>query len=446
MTLSQDHDAGKIVAKDKKRLFDLEDDFFSLSTSGDKKKKKKSKHKGHHHHSSDGPDTSSDAIKVTDNLAYESSIISDGIIADTIKTSENNNDINDNQPPPQSQIQPQTKTQVSSSILKVKVDREAIRTRIEKNYKKQTKVDSFIIDDTEDQDLEFLREDRSFSPALATSNSSSITDDAKYKFTSENERKRKYIIKVMTKLAVPKDFNIDDTIDFGTHGMKSFEKIKKAIIKYFRAKLDSQLSRTQLKEYDADNVSLIWVEAKMEMKPFFKPSTLRIDPHYDILSGDIRSTIINCLLIPKVNVTNLSIYFKENSVEDNSYINGLRDEIDDELEEIEHNKYSAFSDDDDDEVGLIEDQQDAPKELIEDTDEFFTIGLKGKDNKRISIKVSPQTQLQKLLLHYLKVKSIDETKVDLSRAKLIFDDEEMDLNGVVGDTELEEDFEVQVVI
>ena len=60
--------------------------------------------------------------------------------------------------------------------------------------------------------------------------------------------------------------------------------------------------------------------------------------------------------------------------------------------------------------------------------------------------MSPETQLRKLLSYYLRHKGLSEDTVDLSKAKLIFDDEEMDLNDTVGDTELEEDYEIQVVI
>ena len=76
--------------------------------------------------------------------------------------------------------------------------------------------------------------------------------------------------------------------------------------------------------------------------------------------------------------------------------------------------------------------------------DYFEIGLKGKDNKRISVQVCSTTKLRDLLAHYLKAKEIDISAA--SRAKLLFDDEELDLNGVVGDTELEDEYEVQVVV
>lgn len=81
---------------------------------------------------------------------------------------------------------------------------------------------------------------------------------------------------------------------------------------------------------------------------------------------------------------------------------------------------------------------------VDENDGLFVIALKGKDNKRVEVKVSLETKLKNLVTFYLKLKGLSEDTVDISHIKLIFDDEELNLDETVGDTELEEDFEIQV--
>jgi len=84
----------------------------------------------------------------------------------------------------------------------------------------------------------------------------------------------------------------------------------------------------------------------------------------------------------------------------------------------------------------------APLDNIEKEEGYFKIGLKGEDNKKIVVKVHAETPLTSLVRHYLKKKGLPDT----TKVKLVFDDEDLDIDGTVGDTELEEDFTIDVII
>lgn len=154
--------------------------------------------------------------------------------------------------------------------------------------------------------------------------------------------------------------------------------------------------------------TLVWVEGRSELKPFFKPSTLRISP-----PPGGAPTKISCLYIPVEHLGN--------------------------FEQL----YAEFEED---KPGVVEEHSivEVSEETTPPRSNYFVIGLKGKDNKRIEAEVGPQTEIRSLLEFYLKTKGISAAEV--KRPRLLFDDEELDLGATVGDTELEEDFEVQVYL
>lgn len=106
----------------------------------------------------------------------------------------------------------------------------------------------------------------------------------------------------------------------------------------------------------------------------------------------------------------------------------------------------SSSEDEEDDMDEPNSKEDELVDLANDEEGVFSIGLKGKDNKRISCKVTPQTKIERLLKFYLKKKGIDESSINLPSVKMIFDDEELDLNDIVANTELEDDFEIQIII
>ena len=463
-------DIGKSVKspKTKKKRSLLEDDFFSLSSTIDKKKGKKHRHKKHKLPSVDStaPDTAiSQALdhspEINDNsfneLTPASALTSVSTEPDVdvnvpIQSSYNSlvgdEDIAIVSIEKLSVAAPNTnKSAKSTTSLSPKRtttgtrnvwNSPASRTRSSIANENEVALEEEDEEDEEDDELHFFGS----KPTHTISK-----PDGKYSFGDGNEKKRKYIIRVYSRLTLP-DGETDCWADFGTKGTKGFDKILASVLDHFRTKFRSNLPPEDLALYSASNAALVWIEGRMEMKSFFKPSTLRIPPPplYDILENDVEKmepTKLNCLLIPKRNALFFQSLYPEFQSEKEVESNRTVPEPEDLIAEVEP-WVDTIEDEDDYEVTqIIEDETEAYKK---GEDLFFVIGLKGKDNKRINVQVSQDTLLRKLLLHYLKEKKIDEKTVDMKKAKLIFDDEPMDLDGRVGDTELEEDFEVQVVI
>lgn len=89
------------------------------------------------------------------------------------------------------------------------------------------------------------------------------------------------------------------------------------------------------------------------------------------------------------------------------------------------------------------DSQNNYNEVVnyEDTEEgYFRVGLKGKDNQAVYVKVNADTQISKLADYYKAQKSLPSA-VEI---RLEFDDELLNFSDKVGDTELEEDFTIDV--
>lgn len=75
-------------------------------------------------------------------------------------------------------------------------------------------------------------------------------------------------------------------------------------------------------------------------------------------------------------------------------------------------------------------------------EEYFPVIVVGKDKKRFKVDIKPSTKISAIAKYYLqKAGLLESTKV-----KLLFDDEELDLNDTVQNTELEEDFMIDVII
>jgi hypothetical protein len=89
-------------------------------------------------------------------------------------------------------------------------------------------------------------------------------------------------------------------------------------------------------------------------------------------------------------------------------------------------------------AALLE-QKESSKEIEE---RYFPIHLKGKDNTVVSVQVNAETVISKLVDYYRKQRAIDPSVT----IRLSFDDEDMDLSQTVGDTELEEDFTIDVFL
>ncbi|KAI5951180.1 ESC2 [Candida jiufengensis] len=342
-------------------------------------------------------------------------------------------------------------TKLEGSSTPPVLDKEKMRREIELqiNLKKNTKQSSTpLLDESDDSDDEsVLLPKRSPSVTLTTTSSNVDENSTSYKFTEENEKKRKYIIRVTTKLPTPQ--NITAQVDLGCKGLKSFDKILKSSVDFFKKTYETHLPEIYLTRYDHSLSSLVWVEGKILIHSFYTPKTLRIPPpgnQFNSLVDKVESmdpTLISVFLISKMNSGNFMHVFPElknnNEIENDKQIAAIAET---------HEKEEEDESSSDEEDLVVEDKTADPtnSETIEVGDGVFSIGLKGKDNKKILCKVTPDTKLRNLLKFYLDKKGLKESEVNLSNAKLIFDDEEMNLDEVVGDTELEDDFEIQVIL
>ena len=194
--------------------------------------------------------------------------------------------------------------------------------------------------------------------------------------------------------------------------------------------LAEQLLRQTLRDYNLANYwkqgAFVWIEGRLELKPIFKPSTLRIpEPRGNAM------TKISCLHIP---TEQLSCFEKLHP----EFTKDTLEEEDDLPPEEKLEVYALLD------VETSVTQKQAPEKEEVNKSEFFVIGLKGKDNKRIEAEVGPTTKIRSLLTYYMQVKGIEETPGQ--KGRIVFEDEELELDAVVADTELEEDFEVQVYI
>lgn len=437
-TLDSGDEKETTTTKKKKRSI-IDDDFFSLAGSFDHKRKKKQKHK--HKQAKDKKSKKDDAERIlfNDDLLLgnktDEDISGDLIDLENVKRGESNEILR------QDEIEIKEKSITPPRLVDDEKIKNEIATRINSQYAKQSTPGIVDSDEEIDEELEELLKLKSHKSGSVGEQSPGV-----YNYDLENERKRKYVIRITSKLPAPDNQVLE--VDFGTKGLKTFEKILKAAVDYFKKALASKLSPIYLFSYEPLMVSLVWVEGKTLIQPFFTPRTLRVPPpgEFNPLIEDIEKiapTMIRFFLIPKeYNQTFMNIYPEFQSV---NPVNIAPEPV-----EVPEENSSSSDDEEEEEIlpptrhdSVPSGSVDQPVEL-EENDGLFVIALKGKDNKRVEVKVSAETKLRNLVAFYLKLKGLSEDTVDISHVKLIFDDEELDLNETVGDTELEEDYEIQV--
>lgn len=74
--------------------------------------------------------------------------------------------------------------------------------------------------------------------------------------------------------------------------------------------------------------------------------------------------------------------------------------------------------------------------------EYFTVYVAGKDKKRYKVDVKPSTKIFEIAKFYIEKAGLDPN----TTLSLIFDDEKLENNSKVGDTELEQDFIIDAII
>ncbi|CAH2352399.1 hypothetical protein CLIB1423_06S05578 [[Candida] railenensis] len=308
------------------------------------------------------------------------------------------------------------------------------------------------VENTQTEELSPINLDRKYLESTAEPEPvpSSITPSPSsdsYQFSESNESKRSYLLHLKVKLPI-----LDNNKE-----LAEFQIATKGNVKFSQLIQEDILSRIQGHYQNSiispPDIALIWVEGKTEVKPFFKPSTLRIEPVQ--VDDGFFTTRLTILVIPKENVKNFTdIYSEFGNSASTRYL----------YDDDESKKSKAFptsdielSDAEDDERLNIDLSKPTGSRIggenttiidkidsTSDDHQYFIIGLKGRDNKRIEVKVSSTTPISKIAEYYILKKGI--TNYDINTIKLIFDDEVLHLNHTVGDTELEEDFEIQIVI
>lgn len=395
-----------------KKKLTLQDDFFSHSDQPRPKRKKgRSKH---------GQDAI-DGIKTDDVVST-----SDVVLSSSFNSEKDGLELT-------SEILP-SELKLQSEIEILKEDRQT------------EEIQSPEVDDNNGASFEVSSEESDIEQFLR-STSLDVTDKDGYDFSHKKEKKRKYIIHVKSKLPIPDTAPPGSPTEakFLVNGTKLFDRILELIILHFNKIYHMADSNERIR---VEHALLVWVNGRMEVKPFFKPSTLRIPLPSDVIDfedpASFPPTEFECLLIPiEHNKDFLEFYLEFNN--GFRYRNDDDEDNDNDLMVGSDNKTTIDVDDNEDDVQILEVIEEVHQESIpEEVPEVFVIGLKGADNKRVECQVSKSTPFRHILDHYIKIKGLQN--VNYGKVKMIFDDEQIDLGTLVGETELEEDFEVQIVL
>ncbi|CAN3375831.1 hypothetical protein DIURU_003931 [Diutina rugosa] len=246
--------------------------------------------------------------------------------------------------------------------------------------------------------------------SFATSFTTSLTKPPAV--TNEYETRR-YQLVIHSKLPVIAGTN--DKITVICRGLKSFSKVISAALTQFKKRYaaDPQVASA----YNEEDTCLVWKEGLTVINSGWSPSYLRI-PH---TGGDKDDTEVVFLLIPKSHEHDYETFYPDFGYTNPDDVNGKDDVLNVELDEA---------------------NDDTAPAATATADSSMLLGLKGADNKRIDVHATAETPIRQLLQEYLKAKKLDPT----TKATLIFDDEPLSLNDTVGDTELEDEFEIQVML
>ncbi|ODQ44417.1 hypothetical protein PICMEDRAFT_18326 [Pichia membranifaciens NRRL Y-2026] len=119
----------------------------------------------------------------------------------------------------------------------------------------------------------------------------------------------------------------------------------------------------------------------------------------------------------------------------------------DELSELqaEGGELDMVEEDDFDLEEIQKDMTATNEHIPNDVDsrtEYFSIFVAGSDKKRFKVSVKPSTKISDILNFYRQKSGLPSS----TNLKLVFDDDDMDLNATVADTELEDEFMIDAVI
>lgn len=103
-------------------------------------------------------------------------------------------------------------------------------------------------------------------------------------------------------------------------------------------------------------------------------------------------------------------------------------------------------DEDEDDLGYVNNMKTNELEISNPenskSNAGFVIFIVGKDKKRYMVEVRPTTRISEIAKFYKDKAKLPET----ANIRLVFDDDDLDFNSNVGDTELEEEFMIDVIV
>lgn len=421
-------DSVETTPKKKKRLALDDDDFFSLADRDDDKKKKKKKKKK----SSHKPDilsTQDDTLQMSDDKDKPPKVEVEVLSDDTTET-----------PIKMSSFSP---LDDEDSELIITQDSTAPRTRLQVKLTPAKPEPSSALTDTDESEddayMGFLDSIKDIKEKIkeATPNG--------YEFNDENEKNRPYLLQVIPKIEGAK------TNHFKTKGTKLFGMIIKAVVDYYKKM--NQISFN----LSSEDFVFFWITGKSEISHILKPSSLRIPPpdKKDLTYVDkVGYTLLKVLLVPKSLAKDAFTLYEELKRPTYDFVEDEPIEKADSMDEIEvYDEFDMIQGD-----KPIEPSKKIPSgpEFIDLDNEqvldpskregYFVISLKGKDGRKFPVRVHSNTEIKSLVSYYLKQQHIDEATFDFSKARVNFDDEDLDLQGTVGDTDIETDEQIHIFI
>lgn len=233
-----------------------------------------------------------------------------------------------------------------------------------------------------------------------------------------DEASRIYHFTIISKL--PFSENLETNVE--VTGSKKFRKVMLATLQNIAKTVFIPPEYRTV--YKVSEVVLVW-KSKIKIFEYMQPSFLNLP--LPLVAGG--RTFVTVHIMTKADAER----------QDQSGNILVNDDAGFEEEEVEVlSDFEQDNDDDDDDDG----QPDQQQQQQEEEDGYFTISLKDKDNMKFEIKVNSATRLQKVAEWYLGKKGLASN----ARISLIFDDEPLLLRKTVGDTELEDEFVVDVVV
>ncbi|CCH58169.1 hypothetical protein TBLA_0A03710 [Henningerozyma blattae CBS 6284] len=298
------------------------------------------------------------------------------------------------------------------------------------NNKLNSNEKELMSDEAEDEDDEFfkaLKHSSSVPPSSTMKSDIKTTKD-------QGNPKRIYNVRFISKI----EGTLDKKVQVKVLGKFPFSKILPPALKAFSE--EYKIPNVLKQYYRVNNVTLYWNDSKL--LNFMTCNSLNIPQIYENEISDVEIIVITKTneksYEDKINMS-LKQNIEQNLAQKSNEIKELRKL---KVESFEHNSIQEF------EKELKELSQDGvdTKQTanIDDipNESHIKIALLTQDNKKLYVKVRNSTPFSELVNYFREQKQLGETQ----QIKLIFDNEELDLNETVGDQDMEDEDMIEVVL